>query len=219
MQTQTMIPMHILSDIDNCKDPMNVTKERLERAATENQFMNGKIHAISVSASDFPVEEEGIPLIWNFCRRTGTCLTRRWCRVTRNSRSISQILSRQALHRQKRRRMCLPGRMAERSRMGHTARRTLRRCPVLSYVGGPGKTSLRETVPCLAAMATARGDGRPLSSPLYRSHRWSVVGRVICQRERWARQGAVEHIANDPEDVVVRARGSPQSMLPLRRIG
>ncbi|KAG7088663.1 hypothetical protein E1B28_012635 [Marasmius oreades] len=47
MQTRTMIPMQILSDIDNCKNPMNVTKERLERAATENQFMNGKIAALS----------------------------------------------------------------------------------------------------------------------------------------------------------------------------
>ncbi|KAL0569580.1 hypothetical protein V5O48_012389 [Marasmius crinis-equi] len=47
MQSRTMIPMQILSDIDNSKNPMNVTKERLERAATENQFMNGKIAAIS----------------------------------------------------------------------------------------------------------------------------------------------------------------------------
>ncbi|KAK1220994.1 hypothetical protein PQX77_016207 [Marasmius sp. AFHP31] len=51
MQTRTMIPMQIISDIDNSKNPMNVTKERLERAATENQFMNGKIAAISVSSS------------------------------------------------------------------------------------------------------------------------------------------------------------------------
>ncbi|KAJ8080906.1 hypothetical protein PM082_017741 [Marasmius tenuissimus] len=47
MQTRTMIPMQIISDIDNSKNPMNVTKDRLERAATENQFMNGKITAIS----------------------------------------------------------------------------------------------------------------------------------------------------------------------------
>lgn len=36
-------------DIDNSRNPMNLTKDRLERAATENQFMNGKIHALSVS--------------------------------------------------------------------------------------------------------------------------------------------------------------------------
>ena len=45
---QTMIPMQVLADIDNSRNPMLLTKERLERAATENQFMNGKIHAINV---------------------------------------------------------------------------------------------------------------------------------------------------------------------------
>jgi len=43
---QTMIPMQVLLDIDNAKNPMLLTKDRLERAATENQFMNGKITAI-----------------------------------------------------------------------------------------------------------------------------------------------------------------------------
>ncbi|KAA1465891.1 hypothetical protein DENSPDRAFT_830581 [Dentipellis sp. KUC8613] len=43
---QTMIPMQILIDIDNGRNPMHLTKDRLERAATENQFMNGKITAI-----------------------------------------------------------------------------------------------------------------------------------------------------------------------------
>lgn len=47
----TMIPMQILSDIDNARNPMQLTKERLERAATENQFMNGKIAAIEVRAT------------------------------------------------------------------------------------------------------------------------------------------------------------------------
>ena len=37
-----------LRDIDNGRNPMVLTKDRLERAATENQFMNGKIHAIEV---------------------------------------------------------------------------------------------------------------------------------------------------------------------------
>lgn len=45
---QTMIPMQVLLDIDNAKNPMVLTKDRLERAATENQFMNGKIAAIEV---------------------------------------------------------------------------------------------------------------------------------------------------------------------------
>ncbi|PCH41658.1 hypothetical protein WOLCODRAFT_70885 [Wolfiporia cocos MD-104 SS10] len=42
----TMIPMQVLADIDNARNPLQITKERVERAATENQFMNGKIHAI-----------------------------------------------------------------------------------------------------------------------------------------------------------------------------
>ncbi|RDB19580.1 Mediator of RNA polymerase II transcription subunit 10 [Hypsizygus marmoreus] len=42
----TMIPMQVLADIDNSRNPMQLTRERLERAATENQFMNGKIVAI-----------------------------------------------------------------------------------------------------------------------------------------------------------------------------
>ncbi|TDL29178.1 hypothetical protein BD410DRAFT_779504 [Rickenella mellea] len=42
----TMIPMQVLQDVDNAKNPMNLTRDRLERAATENQFMNGKIQAI-----------------------------------------------------------------------------------------------------------------------------------------------------------------------------
>ncbi|KAF8239448.1 hypothetical protein L208DRAFT_1237350 [Tricholoma matsutake] len=42
----TMIPMQVLADIDNSRNPMQLTRERLERAATENQFMNGKIAAL-----------------------------------------------------------------------------------------------------------------------------------------------------------------------------
>jgi len=48
---RTMIPMQVLLDVDNAKNPMLLTKDRLERAATENQFMNGKITAIEVSLS------------------------------------------------------------------------------------------------------------------------------------------------------------------------
>ncbi|KAI0071158.1 hypothetical protein K474DRAFT_1669303 [Panus rudis PR-1116 ss-1] len=42
----TRIPMQVLEEIDNSRNPMNLTRERVERAATENQFMNGKIQAI-----------------------------------------------------------------------------------------------------------------------------------------------------------------------------
>ena len=55
---QTMIPMQVLLDIDNAKNPMLLTKDRLERAATENQFMNGKIAAIEV----FPTVPDADPL-------------------------------------------------------------------------------------------------------------------------------------------------------------
>ena len=52
---RTMIPFQVLQDIDNARNPMQLTKERLERAATENQFMNGKIAAIDVSCLvEFP---------------------------------------------------------------------------------------------------------------------------------------------------------------------
>ena len=43
-----MIPSQVLTDIDNARNPMQLTKERIERAATENQFMNAKIAALSV---------------------------------------------------------------------------------------------------------------------------------------------------------------------------
>lgn len=47
-QIPTLIPLQVLADIDNARNPMQLTKDRLERAATENQFMNGKIAAINV---------------------------------------------------------------------------------------------------------------------------------------------------------------------------
>jgi hypothetical protein len=49
--SSVMIPMQVLADIDNSRNPMQLTKDRLERAATENQFMNGKIAAVSVRTS------------------------------------------------------------------------------------------------------------------------------------------------------------------------
>lgn len=51
----TMIPMQVLDEVDNSRNPMTLTKERIERAATENQFMNGKIHAIQVRISRYRV--------------------------------------------------------------------------------------------------------------------------------------------------------------------
>ena len=47
----TTIPIQVLVDIDSGRNPMQLTRERLERTAAENQFMNGKIHAISVSST------------------------------------------------------------------------------------------------------------------------------------------------------------------------
>ena len=43
-----MIPFQILMDIDNGRNPMQLTKERLDRASAENQFMNGRIRAVQV---------------------------------------------------------------------------------------------------------------------------------------------------------------------------
>ncbi|KAG6873991.1 hypothetical protein C0995_007947 [Termitomyces sp. Mi166 len=43
---KTMIPLQVLTEVDNSRNPMLLTRERVERAATENQFMNGKIAAI-----------------------------------------------------------------------------------------------------------------------------------------------------------------------------
>ncbi|KAG6890773.1 hypothetical protein C0992_012746 [Termitomyces sp. T32_za158] len=43
---KTMIPLQVLTEVDSSRNPMLLTRERIERAATENQFMNGKIAAI-----------------------------------------------------------------------------------------------------------------------------------------------------------------------------
>ncbi|KZT39801.1 hypothetical protein SISSUDRAFT_984350 [Sistotremastrum suecicum HHB10207 ss-3] len=42
----TTIPIQVLADVDNARNPMILTRDRIERAALENQFMNGKIDAI-----------------------------------------------------------------------------------------------------------------------------------------------------------------------------
>ena len=69
---QTMVPIQVLAEIDNSRNPMQLTRERLERAATENQFMNGKIQAIKVCAvateRDGDAERVG-------CSRTGITIT------------------------------------------------------------------------------------------------------------------------------------------------
>ena len=69
---QTTIPMQVLLDIDNAKNPMLLTKDRLERAATENQFMNGKIAAIEVSS----LVPDSDPLAHSSCSPTEPILTK-----------------------------------------------------------------------------------------------------------------------------------------------
>jgi mediator of RNA polymerase II transcription subunit 10 len=49
LQTTSMIPFQVLAEIDGGKNPTQLTTERMERAAAENQFMNGKIVALDVS--------------------------------------------------------------------------------------------------------------------------------------------------------------------------
>lgn len=46
--TTTRIPVQVLADVDGSRNPLQLTRDRLERAATENQFMNGKIAALTV---------------------------------------------------------------------------------------------------------------------------------------------------------------------------
>ncbi|KAH7924846.1 hypothetical protein BV22DRAFT_1090228 [Leucogyrophana mollusca] len=68
--TPSMIPFQVLADIDGARNPMHLTRERLERAAAENQFMNGKIAAINsyrkllneALAQNFPQTAEYIDL-------------------------------------------------------------------------------------------------------------------------------------------------------------
>lgn len=48
---KTKVPLQVLAEIDSSRNPMQLTRDRLERAATENQFMNGKIQAIKVCTS------------------------------------------------------------------------------------------------------------------------------------------------------------------------
>ncbi|KAH7105748.1 hypothetical protein BKA62DRAFT_687850 [Auriculariales sp. MPI-PUGE-AT-0066] len=46
---QVAVPFQVLEDIDQGRNPHNLTRERLERTATENQFMHGKVTAVEVS--------------------------------------------------------------------------------------------------------------------------------------------------------------------------
>lgn len=85
-----MIPMQVLADIDNARNPLQLTRERLERAATENQFMNGKIQAIDVRFPIFPCPSEltvrsRIASIWTRCSRRRSQSSR--------STSLHQILA------------------------------------------------------------------------------------------------------------------------------
>lgn len=70
---QTMIPLQVLADIDNARNPMQLTRDRLERAATENQFMNGKIVAIGVS-SDYHWLILLLILVYSLTKNTWTRL-------------------------------------------------------------------------------------------------------------------------------------------------
>jgi len=41
------IPLDVLRDIDSLSNPLLITKERIERAAAENQRMSGRLNAIA----------------------------------------------------------------------------------------------------------------------------------------------------------------------------
>ena len=69
----TRVPTQVLTDIDNGRNPMHLTKDRLERAATENQFMNAKIKAIEVRVGSATVQH---PLTLLGIRATEYCWTR-----------------------------------------------------------------------------------------------------------------------------------------------
>jgi mediator of RNA polymerase II transcription subunit 10 len=47
-----MVPLQVLADVDGARNPVQLTRERLERAAAENQFVNGKIAAVEVRTSN-----------------------------------------------------------------------------------------------------------------------------------------------------------------------
>jgi hypothetical protein len=78
----TRVPMQVLTDIDNGRNPMHLTKDRLERAATENQFMNGKIKAIEVRIIGSCTFQGTLMSTVSalVSRAIGSCLMRRLCR-------------------------------------------------------------------------------------------------------------------------------------------
>jgi hypothetical protein len=82
-----MIPMQVLADIDNSRNPMQLTRERLERAATENQFMNGKIAAINVRIIRLMPLNIGATEDL-FSSRTASTLTKPLRRISQNLRLI-----------------------------------------------------------------------------------------------------------------------------------
>ena len=93
---QTMVPFQVLQDIDNARNPMQLT-ERLERAATENQFMNGKIAAIDVSSL---VEFAGIPhrQPQSYRRLLKEALVKNFPETAEYLQSEPSVVSRSALH-------------------------------------------------------------------------------------------------------------------------
>lgn len=81
---RTPVPLQALADVDSARNPMQLTRERLERAATENQFMNGKIAAIDVRLS---VVGRPSGKLTGGSRIAGRW-TRRSCRASRSSGRI-----------------------------------------------------------------------------------------------------------------------------------
>jgi hypothetical protein len=49
----TLIPTSVLLEVDQSRNPANFIRDVVERAATENQFMNGKIQAVEVPTRIF----------------------------------------------------------------------------------------------------------------------------------------------------------------------
>ena len=47
-ELHTPVPLAVLESIDNARNPAAFTRETVERAATENQFLHGKMRAVEV---------------------------------------------------------------------------------------------------------------------------------------------------------------------------
>ena len=53
-QLSTPVPLAVLQSIDNFGNPAAFTRETVERAATENQFLHGKMRAVEVTVVLLP---------------------------------------------------------------------------------------------------------------------------------------------------------------------